>query len=138
MKKILCPLIVVNFIFLSISSCKTQDCVKYVYADGNNNSYIIKKTKLEYKPVTPMESSSGVYSGGTPKTIDLTQAEYNKIIAVFNKAIEDKSMHIDQRIMMSGLIVVETKGQSKSYILGARSTSKADVEALLKELMEKK
>jgi hypothetical protein len=138
MKKILCPLLVVNIFFLSMASCKTQDIIKYVYSDGNNNSYIIRKTELEYKPVTPMESSSGVYSGGNPRTIDLTQSEYDKIVAVLNKAIEDKSMHIDQRIMMSGLISVENQSGKQTYILGARSNSKAEIEAILKELLEKK
>jgi hypothetical protein len=138
MKSTYFPLIMIVFTLFSVNACKSQDSVKYIYGDGSNNTYVIKKKSLEYKPIKPIESSSGEYSGGQPKTIVLSQTDYDKIVAVLTKAIEDKSMHIDQRIMMSGLIVVETKGQSKSYILGARSTSKADVEALLKELMEKK
>jgi len=138
MKNFISPFCLLILVFFNMTSCKTQDSVKYVYADGNNNTYIIKNNVLEYKPLTPLESSSGIYSGGQPKTINLSQADYNKIVAVINKAIDDKSMHIDQRIMMSGLINVENKNGKQSYILGARSASKADIEALLNELLDKK
>ncbi len=136
MKTVLYPLIIINLIFLSMSNCKTKDNIRYLYSDGSNNTYIVNKLELEYKPITPKESSSGEYSGGQPKTIKLTQTEYDKIVNIINKAIENKSMHIDQRVMMSGLISIESKSGNQSYILGARSQSKAEIEAMLKEILK--
>lgn len=137
MKTKLYPLVLINIIILTISGCKSHEMIIYSYSDGNNNTYEIKKWELAYKPVTPIESSSGTYSGGQPKTIKLTQADYDKVIDILNKAIEDKSMHIDERVMMSGMIRVEKKGGNQFYILGARSQSKYEIEKLLKEILER-
>jgi hypothetical protein len=37
----------------------------YVYSDGNANRYVFSKNGFEYFPVSPAESSTGNYSGGT-------------------------------------------------------------------------
>jgi hypothetical protein len=48
----------------------------YQYADGSANVYIIKADSLEYIPVTPEESATGMYSGGEPKKAVLTPEEF--------------------------------------------------------------
>ena len=34
------------------------------YGDGNGNQYFIEQESIEYKPVKPKFSSSGIYDGG--------------------------------------------------------------------------
>ena len=34
------------------------------YGDGNGNQYIIEQESIEYNPVKPKFSSSGIYDGG--------------------------------------------------------------------------
>ncbi len=71
--------LVICMAFLSVSSYAQQNTlgtnetatnqnmgITYTYYDGNNNEYVIQPGLLEYKPVQPAESSSGVYSGGVP------------------------------------------------------------------------
>jgi hypothetical protein len=59
--------------------------------DGSNNEFIfIKKSDhtiiFEYKPIQPLLSSSGTYSGGTPVLKNLEADEWIKLINVFQKA----------------------------------------------------
>jgi hypothetical protein len=60
----------------------------YQFVDGNGNRFVITKEKLitlQYLPITPLESSSGVYSGGEKKTVFLKQDQYNAFIARISK-----------------------------------------------------
>ena len=48
------------------------DAWRIEYADGAGNQYVLaheggERVAIAYRPVTPAESSSGVYSGGAPR-----------------------------------------------------------------------
>ena len=34
------------------------------YGDGNGNQYVIDQDSIEFKPIKPKFSSSGIYDGG--------------------------------------------------------------------------
>lgn len=109
----------------------------YNYADGSNNVFMITSDSLEYKPMTPIRSSSGTYSGGEAKKVSITKDEFEKIESLFNQAIENKSMHIEKRVMMSGMLTVKNGEDSQTFIFGARSKSKADIEKALRNIINK-
>lgn len=78
--------------------------IHYEYADGSANLYLLTETSLEYLPVKPEESSTGRYSGGDPKTVAVTPAEFNELKDLFDKALENTSIHIPDRMKTSGMI----------------------------------
>jgi len=49
------------------------------YVDGNGNQYIIEQDGIEYNPVKPKFSSSGVYDGGNHVKKKITQHQYSEI-----------------------------------------------------------
>lgn len=111
------------------------------YADGSGNVYNITRDKkgwtLEYKPVQPEFSSSGVYSGGEYVKKKISKSQYKKIISSINKAVENKKIQIKDRIMTSGMITIQENKSTKTYIIKPHSTEQRDIEGILKEIMEK-
>ncbi len=53
------------------------------YGDGNGNQYIIEQDTIEYNPIKPKFSSSGVYDGGDHIKKKITQQQYTKIASIF-------------------------------------------------------
>jgi hypothetical protein len=88
----------------------------YEYADGNGNRYTVTPSLLTYDPVTPERSSSGRYSGGEPARRNLTPLEYDSIYQLLEKAIHNRSVHISDRIMMSGAITT-VKGERQTTVI---------------------
>jgi hypothetical protein len=122
------------FVLLIIAtSCMTTPA-NYEYADGNANVYIITPTELRYVPVTPEESSSGTYSGGEPKNIAISPAQFQTLEALFEKALNNTETHIENRVMMSGL-VSRTGSNKKQSILKPGSTDIATIEEELKKIL---
>jgi hypothetical protein len=106
----------------------------YEYADGNANVYVITPTELKYIPVTPEESSSGTYSGGEPKNIAISPAQFQTLEALFESALNNTSTHIENRVMMSGL-VSRTGSNKKQCILKPGSEGIAAIEKALKSIV---
>jgi hypothetical protein len=126
--------IVLSFTF----SCMNKS-IQYEYADGSGNRYIITQGTLSYIPVTPEESSSGMYSGGDPKEILLKGNQYNAIRSLLDNAITknlSSSIHMDGRVKMSGLISVVDQEGRREYILKPGSEELKAIEALLSEMLE--
>ena len=66
-------------------------------SDGNGNLYEIGPTLLFYRPVSPMQSSSGLYSGGEPAALTLTAEMQSALQEAVHKAVAQKSDHISNR-----------------------------------------
>lgn len=113
----------------------SSDEPAYSYSDGAGNTYWIQGATLTYDPVTPLESSSGEYSGGEPATIELTQDEHAAIVSLFDVAIGDTSNHIENRVMMSGVIDVRKGKKTTSFILAPKSVKKTEIETMLEGLL---
>lgn len=115
-------------------SCMKSDH-RYVYADGSANRYIITRDTLEYDPVTPAESSTGTYSGGDPKTVAISSEQFESISQLFDKAVANKAVHIEDRIKTSGAISV-VKGDTRTQvILAPGCAEKEAIESLLKKIL---
>ncbi len=110
----------------------------YSYADGSGNVYNIFPDKkgwvLEYKPVQPGFSSSGIYSGGEYVKKKISKSQYKKILSNIDKAVKNTKIHIKERIMTSGLITIQKNKSTKTYIIKPNSTEQLDIERVLKEI----
>lgn len=101
------------------------------YADGSANRYVISSTQLNYLPVKPEESSTGMYSGGEPATVTITAQQFAGLKTLFETAMAQTDQQISDRIKTSGLVAVG----DKQVILNPESAIKAEIENKLKELL---
>lgn len=129
------------FFWLTLTlGCKMNNNVIYTYSDGSNNSYIVDSTGekfLEYKPVKPHSSSSGTYDGGEYSKVKITESQYKKITSTFNNAIANKQTQIENRVMGSGLIIIQKNENKTTYILKPNSPEQLELEKMLKEMLKK-
>lgn len=125
-------------IFLQIKTDPQSAKQHYRYVDGSGNTYNLDPVEmtLEYAPITPQESSSRVYSGGEYVKKEISLSQYTVIATALEKAVASSSIHIPDRTMGSGLIVVGQYPQSQEYILAARAAEKAEIEKILKETLQ--
>lgn len=109
-----------------------------IYADGSGNTYIIdfEEKILEYKPVKPLHSSSGVYDGGDYKKQKLSESDCKNIMERINNAVENKAVHIENRVMMSGLIRIQENSNETVYIIKSGSKEQIHIENLLQEILQ--
>lgn len=103
-------LMFVGLFCLLLTSCMNSS-IEYEYADGSGNRYVLTADSLEYIPVKPHESSTGIYSGGEPKKVSINPKTYNLIKQTLDAALSNKTIHTDQRAKKTGLITVKSKKQ---------------------------
>ncbi len=106
----------------------------YKFHDGSGNTYIIKddeKKIIEFTPIKPLFSSSGVYNGGNYTKKEINKLQYNEIISIINKAIRNRESHIKNRVKMSGMITIQEKNENKTYILSPNSKELNEIEKIL-------
>ena len=117
----------------------------YVYSDGSANEYRISPRELQYVPVTKENSSSGFYSGGTEKSVVLSDAQYRTISQLLDAALADKTAHTGTRVKMTGLIRRSTdstnsasssNGSRSAVILSPRAAVKQKIEAALASMLK--
>lgn len=104
------------------------------YADGNGNVYSIRGLHLSYKPVSPEESSSGVYSGGEPREIDLTQVQVDSVLLTATKIIRTASGN-QPRVKGSAVVTLSAAGKMQCT-LSPGSDEMRVMEEMLKGLLE--
>jgi len=115
---------------MDIKSCR--------YYDGNGNEYIINSTPkftIEYNPVTPLESSSGIYDGGEYVKGEISEQLYNKTILIIGNIIKNREILINDRVKGSGMIIFQDEDKEDSYILKPSSKEIDKIEELLHELI---
>ncbi|MHA1235889.1 MAG: hypothetical protein ACTSQL_12505 [Promethearchaeota archaeon] len=103
------------------------------YGDGNGNQYIIEQDSIEYNPIKPKFSSSGIYDGGDYVKKAITQQQYDKIESLFKEAIANEACHIKNRVKMSGAITMHEGKVVKSCILSPNSEELNEIEKILKD-----
>jgi hypothetical protein len=106
------------------------------YGDGNGNQYIIEQDSIEYNPIKPKFSSSGIYDGGEYVKKKITQQQYNKIASIFKEAIANGASHIKNRVKMSGVITIQEGKTVKSCILNPTSAELNEIEKILKDIIK--
>jgi hypothetical protein len=109
---------------------------QYEYSDGTANRYIITQTTLEYIPVKPEESSTGMYSGGEPKLVSISNDQFKTVANLFVRAFKNTSAHMTERPKMSGLIVSITGNESYQVILKPDCEEKKLIEEALKTMLD--
>lgn len=102
----------------------------YEYIDGNGNVYAISSTSIVYDPITPIESSTGTYSGGEPYFAAIEPKQYSDLVLVFNKCIDDPSGQSTTRSMGTGTLIVLPK--KTTYIFEMNSSQKRLIEDAIK------
>lgn len=108
---------------------------QYEYSDGNSNLYVLTPSQLQYIPVKPENSSSGVYSGGDPKSVTITPEQYTELQALLEKAFSQPSIHMENRVMMSAQIRRINSKEKKQCIIKPRSPEIATIEQALKKVL---
>ena len=112
---------------------------QYQYSDGSGNTYKMGysgENSFEYIPVKPAYSSSGEYDGGNPVSKNIPAIEMNKIVEALNTAIKNPSVHIQNRIKGSGMIVRKQNDVELVIIIKSDSAEKDLIETILKELIK--
>ena len=107
----------------------------YRYLDGSGNEYKFNYKFIEYIPVKPQFSSSGVYDGGDYIKKEVKEFQYKQLSSIFNGVMENKKIHITNRIKRSGVIVVQDKDKEKTCILNPDSKELKDIEKLLLDII---
>lgn len=106
----------------------------YEYADGSANLYLLTQTQLRYVPVKPENSSTGFYSGGDPKTVSITQSQYDELKKLFDGALSNTDIHITDRMKTSGMIS-RLGSNEKQCIIKPRCAEMQQIEGLLKSIL---
>ena len=118
-----------------LGACEELDSARLTYADGSGNVYLVGKNPepfIEYKPVKPAMSSSGTYDGGEPVTRAISESRYGELLAAVQKAYANPAAHIADRVMMSGAVILSSKGKEINFILKPGSPELQQLEQLLK------
>jgi hypothetical protein len=126
--------VIILFILWILMGCKTSKNMIYYYYDGSGNMYKIENQVLEYSPVSPEKSSSGIYSGGEPFQKKLTKEQYEKIVSLLETAFQSKEEQTNQRMMMTGMVVFKRNNEKNSCILLPEAISKKNIEVFLQQL----
>ena len=123
--------LILSFFMVSLYSFNVKSKA-YSYTDGNNNTYLIRSTSLEYKPISKENSSSGTYSGGEAKKITITKEQFSKIESLIDSIRKDKKNIIDSRPMGCGTLAVN---DGKPIYIALGSTNKNALEKELTALL---
>jgi hypothetical protein len=111
--------------------------LSYRYADGSANVYEFRGNTVAYLPVTPAESSSGLYSGGDPKTVTIGVADQEKLVQLLEQALAATAQHQIAREKMTGRVEKAVEGSAEqSVVLRRDSTLKAEIELFLRALLK--
>jgi len=106
---------------------------KIIYSDGNANTWIISPSGLEYIPVTPQESSSGIYSGGVPVNKTITSLVYQKICEATDTIFRSGKPFLVMRTMGSVQIRRIMNDKEETVILVSEDTNVISLRTLLDE-----
>ncbi|MHA2035817.1 MAG: hypothetical protein ACW98X_05250 [Promethearchaeota archaeon] len=115
---------------MDIKTCK--------YLDGSGNEYNINreyKITIEYNPVKPLQSSSGIYNGGDYIKTELSEQQFHKILSTLREAVDNKKILIKDRVKGSGMVILQEKNKENVYILKPGSKEIDDIEKVLRNII---
>lgn len=122
-------------LFFNFTLIACMDSTRYQYADGSANLYIITPDSLEYVPVKPEASSTGMYSGGDPKKVALKPETFRNVRALLETAKKNHAVHIPDRIKTSGMITTLSGDKETHLILKPGCEEITNIENELKKLL---
>jgi hypothetical protein len=132
--------VVITFFAGQISSAQDNQNLKMKnislhYSDGSGNIWKIAPDSIWYLPIEPEMSSSGVYRGGEPKSKTIGKEEFMLVFKEFELIFEDKEIHIPNRIMTSGMLIVSEKDKADRIIIFKNGLEMNRLETLLNKLI---
>jgi len=86
------------------ASQQTKKGSIYKYNDGSGNLYIISSNKIIYDPIPKHMTSTGFTDNGKRINKEITKDQYSKIAGEYKKLFENKKIHINKRLMGSGIL----------------------------------
>ena len=93
------------------------------FADGSGNQYTITSdaadanAHLVYKPMTPEESSSGEYSGGSPADIQISAENTSELWRRVGALQNDPSLHSESRSMGTGTFRIKSAEGDAQFLI---------------------
>lgn len=102
------------------------------YSDGAGNTYFVSENSIQYSPMTPEMSSSGLYSGGEPAKVELSPEQHTELMALFDAAFADTENQVENRAKLTGFV---QKGEDQ-VVLAQNAESKENLETALKGFLE--
>jgi hypothetical protein len=90
--------------------------------DGSGNTFRFRAdgpgaARYEYSPVTPRESSSGVYSGGAPQAGALPTEEAEALWLHAERLEQDTPQHAAKRAMGTGSFHLATPAGARTFLV---------------------
>lgn len=110
------------------------------FYDGNGNGYTFSQPdkaqpgSFNFDPLTPEQSSSGHYSGGTPASGPLSPERVQSLWEWVHLFQNDKSLQCEQRPKGTGCFVIN-KNEAKSEFYVDRGQKLDDFMSFLRELI---
>ncbi len=128
--------ILAMFFFLPLfQTITTLPKEEYLIFDGSGNRYLISQGYgliIDYDPVTPEKSSSGMYSGGEKVKRTISEAQYLEISQSVHRTVKEKKYHSKDRVKGSFSIAIIKSGKETNYLIAGASEEVKALEALLK------
>ena len=101
------------------------------YADGSANQYRVvcggADAEITYTPVTPLQSSSGSYSGGAPWRARLAAGD-GRLVALLGQVTalqRDVALHAAARSKGSGACTLTTAAGTQSFLVAPGAALRA-------------
>lgn len=114
--------------------------VEIIISDGSNNRYQLNKDEktnsflLQYQPISPEQSSSGIYSGGQPQSLNLNAENAEKLQQQIIELGTKPELHSKSREMGSVQITIIRISGREMFIL-SRTDAAENLCAELKKLI---
>ena len=109
----------------------------YSYYDAARNKYILNGDTIEYIPVKPLESSSGIYNGGNYIKKEIQATDRDKLLLLFKKANTTKKAQTDKNIKPNAVVEIKTGNKKTSFLLKATSPINIEIKIFLQKLITK-
>lgn len=104
----------------------------YRYGDGSGNQWQINASSISYEPVTPANSSSGIYSGGEAFSRAISRAQFEALEQLLLAAWQNKDEQAQQREMGTGSLRQSVLNSPvKNCYLKSNSALKKQIEQAL-------
>jgi len=108
-----CPMTEFLQIYRSVTTFKTIR-----YGDGSANAYRFEADgRFEYTPVTPERSSTGMYSGGDPRSGTLDEAQRADLWNRVQALAANSALHVEDRAKGTGAFHIADASGTRSFIV---------------------
>jgi hypothetical protein len=103
--------------YVEIKNIQLMDAPNYLVSDGSNNTYDVSQKQIKYTGVKKENSSSGTYSGGQDKNVNIDLPVFFELQKRLDEAMLNKAEHQSNRAMGTMVITRILKGKKESIIL---------------------